>query len=687
MLTTFRQNLADFNVTHALASANPNRTWADQFHLVDKESMATSASTSTPSNPSSNYFKADDGSISPKASSKEISSPSSPGDSGLNNPAIKEEEKPRMLAKVPPLNLGGENDNSSALPLSQAPKSARSTKTKAQPAPTSPRSLRIAPQPKSLSARVLTTNIQGIANASGSLTSSPNIESAIADHSRMTTATGSLPATTTTTTTTTNITTTTTTTTTTNTANSKSGDERIFGTSSEPVFRIVREKMQVPSSLLKKNEIDYVPNMLGDMIVDEICKGELLPDQLHKIGRMPTAYRRERLPRELQALAKQFPNPAVSSTKLLQALFADDFKKNAGWCRTRTNCELVISDVARQGKSIEIGQNDPQIAMDEKKRLASHARNIARNIFHEPGPFNKSALPERLLNFLSHCDQHFHERLMHDIKTRQFTTMQMRDARIALQKQLLVTYLLQPMLTNLVSAAPSQSEIWFLGQLLKSMLDAVPPIFTQIFDKSYANSPKQFQQAVTEKQKQEKLQQIRAERTASFRKKPGGHQRSRSADVKLVNPESLPTREQMQTYRAAKKSEVLAKELEKNARKLDRVLAEVEKNVKESEALTEALGDLQNFDEDELATVLSILEDRDVKDAVSVGGTVTTTDTRDTSTPTDTDQASIRMPIPTAISVLENPDTSTVFNSDNADIADENLGIAHDFRGNDTQEI
>ncbi len=445
--------------------------------------------------------------------------------------------------------------------------------------------------------------------------------------------------------------------------------------------------MQVPSSLLKKNEIDYVPNMLGDMIVDEICKGELLPDQLHKIGRMPTAYRRDRLPRELQALAKDFPNPAVSSTKLLQALFADDFKKNDGWCRTRKICELIISDVARQGKSIELGQNDPGIAMDEKKRLASHARNIVTNIFHEPGPFNKSALPERLLNFLIYCDQHFHERLMHDSKTRHFTTVQMRDARNALQKQLLVTYLLQPMLTNLVSAVPSQSEIWFLSQLLKSMLDAVPPIFTQIFDKSYANSPKQFQQAVSEKHKQEKLHQIRAERTASFRKKPEGHQRSRSADVKLVNPESLPTREQMQTYRAAKKSEVLAKELEKNARKLDRVLAEVEKNVKENEAFTEALGELQNFDKDELATVLSIQEDRDVRDAVSVGATVTTTDTRDISTSADTEQASVSIPMSTTISTRVTPETGTVPDSDNADIAAESLGIAHDFRGNDTQEI
>ena len=65
-----------------------------------------------------------------------------------------------------------------------------------------------------------------------------------------------------------------------------------------------RSQVEVPTRLLEKSARNYVPNLLADLVVDDILAGEMLADQLHKVGRTDSAFYLEKLPPELKPLAK-----------------------------------------------------------------------------------------------------------------------------------------------------------------------------------------------------------------------------------------------------------------------------------------------------------------------------------------------------------------------------------------------
>lgn len=585
-----------------------------------------------------------------------------------------------MSTKVPPLNLARnsssstlgntlsgnssaisnlvsvENDKSSTQPPRPMPQSPRSIKNLAQVVPQSPRLLKSVTQPTAQFPHPLKKKTQLHTESPTSTKVSVHAEKDKALTGNQL-AIEALPKTTRNTT-----------------VVSSASGTLIPEPSREPVFKVTRKRVEVSSSRLEKAERDYVPTMLGNMIIEHICKGELLPDQLHKVGRMPPAYRRDKLPPELKILAEKLSDPYIPAPKLLQGLFAEDFKKTPGWQSATVVCVHIMREIAIRGPVIEVGEVDPQVKESIQTRLQAHANSIVLCLLGHPVSLSKSPLPSNLTDFLISCDQHFHMNLMQGEQTRHFTTEQMRDARMALQKQLLVTYLLQPMLSNFASPFPSQTEIWFFGMLLKGMLKALPPFSNDVLGMSYANSPKKFQDAVTEKYKIERLQKIRNTRKATFRTKQGNHQRSRSADVKLVDPNSLPTREQMQKYRATKRTESLAKEFEKSARQFDNLLESVGKNVEENSNVSKALDDLKNFNADELADVLRILEDRDVNAIEMSGDTTTTTDTSApdaelTTTNTRTDAALLTTT--TTTTIPSTPTTTFVTTSSSVGISSE----------------
>ncbi len=364
--------------------------------------------------------------------------------------------------------------------------------------------------------------------------------------------------------------------------------------------------------------------MLAELIIDDICKGELLPDQLHKVGRHPGAFYRDKLPAELQTLANHQTTATVSSSKLIQALFAEAFRTNIGWCSARTLYANAMFEAARSGENITMGEMDKSQKQALCEKLKGHAEVIVRILLGHPAHVKDSPLPENLISFLVHCDQRFHMKLMEGEKTRNFTTTQMRDARVALQKQLLVTYLLQPMLSNLAATHPSQKEIWFLGLLMNSMLNALPVLSNEVLGLSYADSPKRFQEAVTRKDTTERLQKIKETRKANLKGNRSGHQRSRSADTRPVDPRSLPTREQMMSHRAMKRTESLMRKIEQETSHFEEVLIETKTGMEENEVIRKAQADLRDFDLKELEDVLNILRERDINTPGNPVGTLTT---------------------------------------------------------------
>lgn len=382
-----------------------------------------------------------------------------------------------------------------------------------------------------------------------------------------------------------------------------------------------RSQVEVPTWLLEKSARNYLPNLLADLIVDDILAGEMLADQVHKVGRTDSAFYRDRLPPQLQPLVKPSLHSTVSSSKLIQAMFAEDFKTNAGWLEAKKvyaaiAAQFVYSSLQGE-REIEIGTIDPELKGAMHEKLKGRAEVIVRYLLGHPVSLKNSPLPERLTDFLVHCDQRFHMQLMKGERTRHFTSHQMRDARIALQKQLLVTYLLQPMLSGLAPSRPSQTEIWLLSLLMYHLLVALPPLNNDVFAQSFATSPKRFREAVQGKheaeERQERIEKQRRrteQRKATFKTRPG-HVRSRSAETPLIDTRSLPTREQILQQRAKKKSEKLADEFDGKISEFESVLKEAEKNVEEHEQIRKAQTNLQDFSSEDLQLVLDILDDRD----------------------------------------------------------------------------
>ena len=371
----------------------------------------------------------------------------------------------------------------------------------------------------------------------------------------------------------------------------------------------------MPSSLLQQAEDDFVPHLLAERIVDDIAKGELSSDQLHKVGRTVSAFYVKNLPDELQSLAKQQTTSTVSSSQLMQALFAEEFRTNIGWATAKTLYANAASEIAKDRKPIGVGDIDEQYKLAMKEKFKDPVEDIVRSLFGNRAGIKNSPLPERVVRFLVDCDQRFHKKLMEGPKTRDLSSQQMRDARVALQKQLLVTYLLQPMVCNLGAGKPQQKEIWLQSQLLQTMLDALPPLSNAVLAQSYAQSRKEFQEAVTQKDALERQKKIIDARQNTLRAGQRNHQRSRSADTPLVDSRTLLTRQQMIALRAQQRKDPVLKQFGSDIRALeeqmvdfDNVLNDAKKSIEEREAVNTGREALQTFTPRKRDKVLSVLD-------------------------------------------------------------------------------
>jgi hypothetical protein len=247
--------------------------------------------------------------------------------------------------------------------------------------------------------------------------------------------------------------------------------------------------------------------------------------------------------------------------------------------------------------------------MATRKKYAGQAEVIIRILFGSPPSLKSFPLPPRLIKFLVHCDQEFHERLLKGKKTKGYTTEQIRSARIALQKQLLVTRMLYPMVVQLANKKPGFTEIAFLGVILKEMINAVNALSKEIFVKSFATWPEPLQKVANEKLNKEKIE----ERKKGLKSKPSvRHTRSKSADTTLLDIRQLPASpREAHERRTRQKALEIASGIEADADQLSTKLTEARKTVIEKIEYEQGLESVKNLSAEELDLLLNIIRDRD----------------------------------------------------------------------------
>lgn len=360
---------------------------------------------------------------------------------------------------------------------------------------------------------------------------------------------------------------------------------------SEPSFQIVSKRM--PVSTLKKIETEHQVQKLADLIIDDLVDDSISASKLKVLGRVDSAFYIDRLPAQFKAFAIGVDGATIPSGKLLQRYFAQEFRDNLGWGGAKSlYASFNFKDTARSGSGsgIAVGEGDPGIKQAEKERMHGVAEVIVRMLIGYPPTVDSSPLPKKLFQFLITCDQRLHAKLLKPGPKNSFSTEQIRTGRLALLTNLIATRLLQPMLSSLASKYPSQSEMWFLGELMKGLVAGVEQLSVAFFNKSFATSPLALQQQAMEKLTQERI----ASRIRQLQSKPTvRHARTRSADTEPVSPRTLRTIEQAKSFRKLQKVGEMASDLEAQDWS---ALDEANREITENLAVSQAQGGLQPFD-------------------------------------------------------------------------------------------
>lgn len=384
---------------------------------------------------------------------------------------------------------------------------------------------------------------------------------------------------------------------------------------SEPSLLIIRKS--IPLAQLKKMEQEHRMHKLADLLVNDLMSEQLSVASLSTLGHTDAAFYIEHLPEEFKPLASGLLHPTISSGKLMQRYFADDFSNNVGWNgATSMYANFMQREAAKSSssRSSHMGDIDNDTQEAEMERIWSAAMVIVRSLLGYPPTVDSSPLPGKLISLLIACDQRLHAKLISIDKPAAFSTDQIRTARLAALTHLLVNRLLHPMLLSLASKNPSQSEMWFQVILKRGLVSRVKQLAEALFSKSFATSPLALQQQATEKATREKIDaRIRQLQTKSSTR----HVRTRSADTTPISPRTLRTIEEARSLRKVQKAGELATELEsQDWSALDEANREVDENL----AISQANVALQQFDAadlDELASLLA-MERSDSEDIASI---------------------------------------------------------------------
>ncbi len=374
---------------------------------------------------------------------------------------------------------------------------------------------------------------------------------------------------------------------------------------SAPTLQIFRTRM--PMSRLKKGELESKLAKLSDLLVNDVLSGDMSAANLKVLGRVDSAFYIDNLPPEFRPFGQGLGTPTISCSKLLQRFFAADFRKNLGWGAARTlysNFQFEEMKRASSSRSVAVGEADPDIRRAEMERMQGRAEVIVRTLLGFPPTIEQSPLPAKLIRLLVLCDQRLHEKLLNRDGKGSFSTDQIRSARLAMLTNLVVTRLLQPMLSSMAAKQPTQSEMWFLTLLMKGLVSAVQQLSDALFSKSFASSPLSLQQRADEKLRREKVDA----RIRQLQSKPTARNvRTRSADTEPISPRTLRTIEEARSFRSRQKAAETARTLEaQDWSALDEAKREIDENL----AISQASTDLQDFDIDELRLVQSLLDQR-----------------------------------------------------------------------------
>jgi hypothetical protein len=391
--------------------------------------------------------------------------------------------------------------------------------------------------------------------------------------------------------------------------------------SSVPTLKIV--KAQISSELLKKLEREHIDHVIADFLVDDICKSHIPLDQRHAVGRTDTAFYVDHLPEVLQPYAKGMNQTTISSSRLMQRVFAGEFRENMGWASAKIFYANAMFKEKSQAVS-EIGENDPSIKDAEREKIKGLAEVIAKSIFGHPVTLKNSPLPGRLIDVLIYADQRFHEKLLTEKATKDWTIEQISDVRHSLIKLLSVTRLVMPMVSGLAEKNPSQNEIWCLGLTMQILLKSASELSKEIIIQSFANSSSSLQKLSKDKEKFERIQQ-RTKALTVQTKKTARHIRSRSADTQPIDIDWLARRNEVQKKRAQEKKEAAIVMTNKVLSEVNldddvyaKAIAEGSRALTETEEVRKAESDIRDFSLEDLQQIKKMLDDRDEQEIIEL---------------------------------------------------------------------
>lgn len=382
--------------------------------------------------------------------------------------------------------------------------------------------------------------------------------------------------------------------------------------SSIPILKIV--KVQIPSDVLKQLEIEHIDHALMELLVADLFSQNLTLEQRHAIGRRDVAFYVAHLPEILKPFAAGINQPTISSSTLMQKIFAADFRSNTGWAQAKIfYVNAMFKESVETGPTL--GETDPEVKRAELERLNGLAEVIVKSIIGHPVALKNSPLPRRLIHALVYADQRFHEQLLGGEKTKNWSTEHIRDARCSLIKLLTVTRLLMPMVTALAPKNPPQKEIWHLTLLLNRLLQSALALSSEIFVESFATSPSALQKLALDK---EKFERIQARANVLKGKKSPRHIRSRSADTTPVDLHSFERREAVRKKRALEKTQQAVSALGLDDTDYANAIQEGKKALAETEEVRTAAADLKDFSLADLEQVQQMLADRDGEQLISL---------------------------------------------------------------------
>lgn len=314
-----------------------------------------------------------------------------------------------------------------------------------------------------------------------------------------------------------------------------------FMVSSEPTLTIpdASSKIRVnhPSKLHEKDAEKFKEASMR--IVDHFIQCNVNTDHPGKIGDVQGAFYVDNLGNDLKQLLHKFRSAYISSSELLERLFSQEIKSSDGWCTAKTVFTQTIDIIATyNGESNpEFFDSDTQDAI--KTKLNGCAEVLVRQLFDSPVSLDVTPLPKNLIHFLIQCDQYFYDQLLSSEKTKHFSHDQMREARSALQNQLLMSYALKPLLEELTQPCKDKLKQWFVTAIMDSAAAQAEIFVQKILKRSFSEAPSELREKFFSRQnpleKNKRIDEFKNNLPARL----SAHSRSRSGDASPIDPMAM----------------------------------------------------------------------------------------------------------------------------------------------------